>query len=801
MTKNKSLYSLLIFLLTLIGFSPSTQATETPTKWGYSAEIVSQKRMIYDLHIKVRIQDGWKLYAQEISEAAAERVQALAFEFNPEQVQLMGGTQEVTSPTEMVDEALGDKVAFFEGSAHFRQRVRLQEPIEEVEGSVAFSLSRGDEMLSEKRSFTIAVGKITNSEMEDEEASTSNNTSQSSFQAVDGDDVGQSAQKGGIIDPTKWSSEIVELEDGSAKVVISVEIEENWHLYGLDVAEGGPVPTSFTVTPEGALRSPFAPKDPPIETFDQVFEMEVTYFEDHAVFEATIDKESVGPSLEVEVEFMLCDDSRCLPPDVETFSFDTENLMEEGKDNSFWNIFIVGFLGGFIAILTPCVFPMIPLTVSFFTKNEGKSRAVLYGFFIVLIYVSLGFLITRLYGPDALNAMAAHPFWNTLFFIIFFVFALSFFGAFDLTLPSGFINKVDSLSDKGGIIGVFFMAFTLALVSFSCTGPIIGTLLVEIAHSGSETGPIVGMFGFSLALALPFTLFAVFPSWLNTLPQSGGWLNSVKVVLGFLELALAMKFISIVDLVFQWGIITREVFIVVWIVIFAMMGFYLLGKIRFAHDVPIDHISIPRLLLSILTFSFVIYLVPGLWGAPLKLISGFPPPSFYAEWKQDKNVTVVSGSGESQTSSAHHETCPHNLNCFHDYDQGMAYAKEVNKPVLLDFTGWSCVNCRKMEDKVWIESNVMERIANEYVLISLYVDDREVLPAAEQYVSDFSGKKVRTVGNKWSDFQMKNYGQNSQPLYVLLDTEGNKLADPVGYTPNVREYVNFLDKGLRAFEK
>jgi thiol:disulfide interchange protein DsbD len=380
--------------------------------------------------------------------------------------------------------------------------------------------------------------------------------------------------------------------------------------------------------------------------------------------------------------------------------------------------------------------------------------------------------------------MASNVYFNMLFFIIFFIFALSFFGAFEITLPGSWVNKADTASERGGLAGIFFMAFTLSLVSFSCTGPIIGTLLVQAAQGRSYIGPLAGMAGFSFALALPFALFAAFPAWLHSLPKSGGWLNSVKVVLGFLELALALKFLSNVDLAYHWGFLKREIFIALWIIIFGLTGLYLLGKIKFSHDSEVTHLTIPRLILAIITLSFTLYLIPGIWGAPLKLISGFPPPEFYKEWTKEQ---------------AH--DCPHNLNCFHDYDEGMAYAKIQGKPVMIDFTGWSCVNCRKMEDNVWSDPKVLKRLSEDYVLISLYVDDKTPLPESEQRVSEHTKRKIKSIGNKWSDLQAGTYGTNSQPYYVLLDNKANLLAEPRGNTPDISTYLGFLDEGLCRFEK
>lgn len=486
-----------------------------------------------------------------------------------------------------------------------------------------------------------------------------------------------------------------------------------------------------------------------------------------------------------------------------------ENTSEENSDSrGLWATFLLAFGGGFIALLTPCVFPMIPLTVSFFTKQsknraKGIANAFIYGLSIIVIYTLLGFFIVKIFGSDALNALSTNPWMNLFFFVLLVVFAISFFGAFEITLPSSWVNKSDRQADKGGVVGIFFMAFTLALVSFSCTGPIIGSLLVEAA-SGGVQGPLVGMFGFSLALALPFTLFAIFPGWLNSLPKSGGWLNSVKVVLGFIELAFAFKFLSTADLVWQAGILQREWFITIWIAIGLLLTAYLLGKFRMPHDSPTDKISVFRLMLAVLSLSFTVYLIPGLWGAPLKLISGFPPPMFYSESPQG-----VGGSSAAVISNAAHipdgadpDHCPLQLNCFHDFETGKAYAEKVGKPILLDFTGWGCVNCRKMEEQVWSDPKVLEMLREDFVLISLYVDEREKLPADEQYVSEITGKKIRTIGNKWSEFQIEHYQSNSQPQYVVIGHESMKpLNGTTAYDPDIQLYVDWLKEGKAKFKK
>jgi len=485
----------------------------------------------------------------------------------------------------------------------------------------------------------------------------------------------------------------------------------------------------------------------------------------------------------------------------------------QDDQKSLWGIFIAGFVGGLAALLMPCIFPMLPLTVSFFTKGSEKgkafSRAALYGFFIILIYVVLGLLVTIIFGADALNGLSTDGIFNFLFFLLLVVFASSFFGAFEITLPSSWVNKMDANSDKGGIAGLFFMAGTLALVSFSCTGPIIGTLLVQAATNGALLGPAVGMFAFSLALAIPFALFALFPSALNSLPKSGGWLNSVKIVLGFLELAFALKFLSNVDLAYHWEWFDREIFLVLWIVIFAMMGFYLLGKLKFAHDSTLNYISVPRLMLSIVILGFTVYMIPGLWGAPLKSISAFLPP----QQTQDFDLytpTLIPGGGNKQsvskTSSGPHKYAeifhsPLNLDAFFDYEEGLAYAKKVNKPILIDFTGHACVNCRKMEANVWPAPEVYKMISQDYILIQLYVDDKTEVDQKDMITTP-EGKVLNTIGKKWSHLQASKFQANSQPFYVLLNPETQEpMVKPQGADYEIANYSKFLKEGLSVYHQ
>ncbi len=645
-----------------------------------------------------------------------------------------------------------------------------------------------------------------------------------------------------FLNPVKWTYSIEQTKEGEATLLFKAKIDKDWHVYSQFTPDGGPLPMVFTFNPSSCFELIGKVTEPhPHEEFDSTFGVKVLTFSGEMILKQKIKLKSDACKIQGEINGQVCKEA-CIQFDtafvfnigksksennsseksngvsaseknnVDTgltgtvaVSPDTTIISPPGNDaqlepgcgsdeqtasfdGSFIAIFVAGMLGGFLALLTPCVFPMIPMTVSFFTKRSGSRKkglvnALIYAASIVIIYVVLGLIVTVSFGSDALNDLASNGFFNLTFFIIFIIFAISFFGAFEITLPSSIVNKADAASDRGGLIGIFFMAFTLSLVSFSCTGPIIGTLLVEAAHGRSYMGPIAGMTGFAVALALPFALFAMFPGWLNSLPKSGGWLNTVKVTLGFIELALALKFLSNVDLAYHWGFLKREVFIVIWIIIFSMLGFYMLGKIRFAHDGEVTHVSIKRLLCALLSFSFALYLTPGVWGAPLKLISGFPPPDFYKEWKTNETE------------------CPHDLNCFHDYDEGMRYAKEQGKPVMVDFTGWSCVNCRKMEDNVWSDSKVMNRLSDKYVLISLYVDDKEALPAALQSVSPSTGKKIKTVGNKWSDMQASVYKTNSQPYYVLLDNKGKILAKPHGYTPDIKQYLSFLDEGLCRYQK
>ena len=599
-----------------------------------------------------------------------------------------------------------------------------------------------------------------------------------------------------IYDPVTWEFSQEQISADEIELSFRAEIEEGWYLYSQTIEDDGPVPTSFIFFEADSFQLVGSTQEgTPIEQFDPNFDMVLSYFKKSATFTQRIKVTTENDfKLKGELTFMVCDVSKCLPPEYVEFEFDIKGSAtvssSSASSNSsskkgMWSIFFIAFLSGFAALLTPCVFPMIPMTVSFFTKQsknraKGITNAIIYGLCIIIIYVLLGVGVSAVFGAEVLNSMATNVYFNLAFFVLLIVFAASFLGAFELTLPHSWINKADKASDRGGLIGIFFMALVLALVSFSCTGPIVGTLLVEAASGGSYVGPLIGMLGFSLAIALPFALFAAFPGWLNSLPQSGGWLNSVKVVLGFLEIALAFKFLSNADLVLQTHLLERELFIAIWIIIFAFLTMYLLGFIKFSHDSDLKHLSVGRFFLAVTTGMFTVYMVPGLWGAPLKIINAFPPPMHYSESPQGvgfNNPSTITVSGDSQHDQSGQHLGPQGIMVFHDYDLGVAYAKEVGKPIMLDFTGWACVNCRKMEEQVWSDSEVKRMLSTEVVLISLYVDERTKLPEEEQYKTTIAGKskKVRTVGDKWTVLQIERYKTNSQPYYLVLDYDENQF--------------------------
>ena len=658
-----------------------------------------------------------------------------------------------------------------------------------------------------------------------------------------------------IQEPVKFKSELKTLQAGEAEVVFTGTIDKGWHVYSTDLGDGGPISATFNVESiSGAeLVGKLKPVGKEVAAFDKLFEMKVRYFENTAQFVQKLKLTGGEYKVEGFLEYGACNDENCLPPTQVPFKFsgkaegtavngpaadkaadagnvelekssDTAqtaamaiiggaesdtgiNVAGDGttdlwkpvidelqalgetvsqEDMSWIYIFITGFVGGLLALFTPCVWPIIPMTVSFFLKRskdkkKGIRDAWTYGASIVVIYVGLGLLVTGIFGANALNSLSTNAVFNIFFFLMLVVFAASFFGAFEITLPSKWSNAVDSKAEKtGGLLSIFLMAFTLSLVSFSCTGPIIGFLLVQVSTTGNMIAPAIGMLGFAIALALPFTLFALFPSWLKSMPKSGGWMNVIKVTLGFLELAFALKFLSVADLAYGWRILDRETFLALWIVLFALLGFYLLGKVKFPHDDDDTKVSVPRFFMALASLAFAVYMLPGLWGAPLKAVSAFAPPM----QTQDFNL---------YNNEVHAK--------FDDYDLGMEYARQHGKPVMLDFTGYGCVNCRKMELAVWTDPKVSDIINNDYVLITLYVDNKTPLSSPVKIMENGTERTLRTVGDKWSYLQRVKFGANAQPFYVLINNEGEPLNKSYSYDESIPKYIEFLQTGLENYRK
>lgn len=664
---------------------------------------------------------------------------------------------------------------------------------------------------------------------------------------------------GQILEPVKWSFSVDQKKPDEATLLLTARADHGWHVYSQDIPPNGPIPTTFRFNKSKDYELVGKVTEPkPIEENDPNFGIVLKFFADKVVFKQKI---KVLSQMDFKVtgtlEFMCCDDKQCLPPTEVEYSFavkgnpaatpansekvviadsvpakkdsakavittpaqpvtvpSTAGPVETGGDSLLW-FFILSFLAGLAAIVTPCVFPMIPMTVTFFmhesdNKRKARLQAIVYGLSIVLIYTVIGTIVAITLGANFANFLSTHWIPNVFFFLIFMVFAASFLGMFEITLPSWLVSKADKQADRGGYSGAFFMAFTLVLVSFSCTGPIVGAILVKSA-GGEVLLPIIGMLGFSLAFALPFALFAFFPSWLAGLPKSGGWLNSVKVVLGFLELALGLKFLSIADQTYHWHILDREVYLAFWIVIFFLMGLYLLGKLKFNHDSDTPYISVPRLSLAIITFAFVVYMIPGMWGAPLKALAGYLPPEqsmdFDIRALVRNEVKTIAGSGESKPPAALCDTpkfgdfleLPHQLDGYFDYDQALACAKKLNKPLFIDFTGHGCVNCREMEATVWAAPPVLKRLRENFIVTALYVDDKTELPQTEWITSTYDKQVKKTIGKKFADYQISRFNVNAQPYYVLLDTNGNLLTKPRAYDKDVDAFVKFLDNGLENF--
>ena len=809
-------FSLLLLALG-IGFSSQAQILD-PVKWKFT--VIQTKPDEATLVFTANIEPKWHVYSQFL---AADGPIPTSFTFTKSSDYEVVGKVAEGKTIEEYDANFDMKLRYFEGKGVFKQKIKVKTAKDfKIKGTLNFMVCNDKQCLP---------------------------PSDVDFEFNIKGNPAAKADKGQMLDPIKWVYTVVQTKSDEAALVIKANIDPKWHLYS-QFTKDDAIRTTLTFTKSSDYETlGKITESNSIEKYEPVMGMKLRYFESKGVFEQKV-KIKTGKDFKIKgnINFIACNEKQCLPPTDVEFEFNvkgntgatanepatattdtTKNqtadsttingetktavamptLPETSKESSLWVIFLEGLLGGFAALIMPCIFPMLPLTVSYFTKKNHSrtkafSTAAFYGLSIITLYVSLGLGVTIIFGSDALNDLASNGLFNFVFFIMLILFAFSFLGAFEITLPSWIVNASDRKSEQKGLVGIFFMAITLAVVSFSCTGPIIGTLLVDAASKGKLLGPAIGMFGFSLALSIPFALFAAFPSWLKTLPKSGGWLNSVKVVLGFLELALALKFLSNVDLAYHWRILDREVFLVLWIVIFFLLGMYLLGKLKFSHDSDVHYISITRLMLAIVSFSFSLYMVPGLWGAPLKAISAFSPPQHTQDFDLTAHHASTTAPASGETVSKKHADlfeCPHGLNCFFDYDEALAYAKKVNKPLFIDFTGHSCVNCRKMEVSVWSDEEVLKRMNNDYVLLSLYVDDKTELAEGEKYTSTYSGKKIKTLGNKWSDLQASRFNTNSQPYYVLLDNDGKLLTQPHAFNLDINTYIKFLDGGKEAYQE
>lgn len=836
--------SFLLLALSFVIASASGQILD-PVKWKFSSNQLSDNE--YELIFTAEIDEHWTVYSQDIK---GDGPVPTSFYFTEgAHYDRIGAVEESPENRKTIHDNVFDmEVTKFYHKAVFKQKVKVNDTSKPIEGFLEFMTCDDTRCLPPAEvefSFSLASSGG-EAQAAENKAETAQNaapaTEETETASFDQPSTESPDQESGILNPVKWDIAIAKAGEGEYDVTFKATLDKGWYIYSQILDPDGPEPTEFVFDEDENLTVVGKAKevsDHKVAGFDEIFEMNVTKYKESVDFVQRIKVSDPAKDYTGFVYYMTCDNEKCLPPAEVNFSINPGNLIAainvqnsgdtaagdavpaigmasftldksmasdcgiEIKDEkkSLWGIFGLGFIGGLLALLTPCVFPMIPLTVSFFTKSSGGKgkgifNATLYGLFILLVYLllSVPFHLLDSVNPDILNEISTNIWLNLAFFAIFIFFAFSFFGYYELTLPSSWANKVSAAEGVGGMVGIFFMALTLALVSFSCTGPILGSLLAGTLSSANGEGAMqltAGMAGFGFALALPFGLFAAFPSWLNTLPKSGGWMTTVKVVLGFLELALALKFLSNADLVKHWGILKIEPFLALWILIFFAMGLYLLGKIRFPHDTPPKKLPLSRLVLALASFAFVIYLATGFSydekaGSlkPLKLLSGLAPPTCYSIWYPCD--------------------CPQNLNCFKDFEEGLAYAKKMNKPIMIDFTGHACVNCRKMEEHVWPTKQVYKYLRDDYVLISLYVDEKIDLPKEEQVeVPMKSGgtRKLRTTGHKWQHFQTEYFNNNSQPYYVLLSPDGKMLNNPAPYTPDENEYAAFLECGLQRFKE
>lgn len=838
------------FLLTTLVATLQLGWSQTPVRWEMTSEELSPSE--FNLIFTAKIDDGWSVYSHYLEGDDGPYPTEFTFE-EGSHYKLVGKVVEEGKKIEGHDPVFDMNVIKFKKKVAFKQRVKVTDFNQPVKGYLTYMTCDDEQCLpptdvdfsfkltSTKASSGAAETKKTTAPTEQQAEQTAAAVAAESAPAPEPASKPSGFQliseADGKEQPVLWYVSTQNMGNGLYELVFKAQLSKNWILYSKDVGEGGPIPTAFIFEESTAFQTSGELQEKGQhrkEGLDPIFGINVIKFTEGEVFYTQqVQVTDATQPIVGYIDYMSCSEEVCIPltqefsialseeaqtvitaneahPEagvsVHNYTFNqtmaesdctTSDAEEEEGTGMFW-IFLLGFGGGLLALLTPCVFPMIPLTVSFFTKSSkdkrsGLNNAILYGLSIITIYVTLGLIVTAIFGADALNLLSTNAWFNIFFAVLFIIFAISFFGFYEITLPSSWANKSDHMADRGGLIGIFFMAFTLSLVSFSCTGPIIGTLLVETATGNGPMlagripiGPLVGMLGFSIALALPFGLFAAFPSWLNSLPKSGSWMNGVKVTLGFVELALALKFLSVADLTEGWKFLPYELFVAIWVLCALGLAAYYFGYLRFPHDSPLKKLSPVRGMLGVLSLALAVYLSlgfryseqAGTFDTPA-LLSGLAPPAGH--------------------SYIYPSDCPLNINCFKDFEEGLAYAEQQGKPILLDFTGHGCVNCRKMEDQVWGQQGVYGLLKDDYVLISLYVDDRE--PLEKPYVSSFDGKLKRTIGNKWADFQAQYFNRQSQPYYVLLSPDGTILNKPKAYTPDVREYQTFLECGLNRFEE
>jgi thiol:disulfide interchange protein DsbD len=832
----KIIFSIMTGMLMISAVFMSYGQIIKPIEWSQETSVSSVEiNGELELVFRAVIDDNWYLYSSDFDPDLGPMI--TEFEFKPNDSYALIGDIQPVGQQKKYDEIWEGEITFFKKTGEFRQKIKIlkQDPV--IAGSYSYQVCSDidGKCIPFDEDFVFDDIRVTAGD--DVEVGAANGN----IQAVKTGDLFGSQEAEGILQPAAWETGMSDPNPSKGdeiELIFKAAIDRDWILYSSDFTlDPGPVRATFRFEPNSTYQLigqvvPVGAK----KKFDEIFEGEVTYFKDAAEFRQRVKILEGGFSAAGILEYQVCSDidGKCINFE-EDFVFGKATgedpgpgvaQSSDGKDRgllasrdsyspySLLAFMIVAFMGGLAALFTPCVFPMIPMTVTFFTgrsknRRQGIRNAFIYGFSIIFIYTLIGSLVAPFMGPEMANELATNWIPNVFFFIIFLVFALSFFGLFEITLPNAWVNKVDKQADKGGLAGIFFMAFTLVLVSFSCTGPIVGSILVESA-GGQIIKPIMGMLAFSLAFAIPFTLFAVFPEWLNSLPKSGGWLNAVKVVLGFIELAFSLKFLSIADQAYHWGILDREVYLAAWIVIFSLLGMYFLGKIRLPGDSKMEVLGVPRLILAIVTFTFVVYLIPGMFGAPLKSLAGYLPPMSTLDFNLSMNAAGLS----YQTSGDQDKTVcgkpefadilhmPHNLQGYFDYEQALACARELNKPIFIDFTGHGCVNCREMEARVWSDPEVLSRLRDDYVLLALYVDDKTELPESDWYTSEYDGKVKKTIGKQNADLQIRKFRNNAQPFYILMDPKTEMpLVSPRAYDLDIGEFVTFLDSGKAVFDK